>query len=212
MSNYFTELNDINVNDKVEHKGKLSYLSWTYAWGELKKRHPDAVYTVYESPTGCIYHTDGRFCWVKTGVTVSGIEHIEYLPVMDNRNQPIPASKVTSFDANTAIQRSITKAIARHGLGLYIYSGEDVPDIEQEAPKPEAKAAQKQEAPKQEAPKQEVSASRDEIMFKCADCGKVLVPYKTGTKEYSIREWDEGMKRLYGRSLCYECYKKVRNP
>jgi hypothetical protein len=67
---------------------------------------------------------------VKTGVTINGLEHIEYLPVMDYRNQSIPADKVTSFDVNKAIQRGLTKAAARHGLGLYIYAGEDLPEDE----------------------------------------------------------------------------------
>ena len=65
---------------------------------------------------------------MKTGVTIEGLEHIEYLPVMDFRNASIPADKVTSFDVNKAIQRSLTKAAARHGLGLYIYAGEDLPE------------------------------------------------------------------------------------
>ena len=91
MSNYFTELNGINVNDKTDNKGGLTYLSWAWAWGELKKKHPDAVYTVYENDKGWNYHTDGRYAWVKTGVTVEGIEHIEYLPVMDYKNKSIPA-------------------------------------------------------------------------------------------------------------------------
>ena len=67
---------------------------------------------------------------MKTGVTVNGIEHIEYLPVMDHRNKSIPLANVTSFDVNKAIQRSLTKAVARHGLGLYIYAGEDLPEPE----------------------------------------------------------------------------------
>mgnify|MGYP002803134663 CR=1 FL=1 len=75
MTNYFTELNNVNVNDKTEKKNGLTYLSWAYAWGEIKKRHPDATYTVYEREDGCIYWTDGRTCWVKTGVTVNGLEH-----------------------------------------------------------------------------------------------------------------------------------------
>ena len=129
--NYFVELNNINVNDKVEQKNGLSYLSWSYAWGELKKIHPDATYTIYENAQGWNYHTDGRTCWVKTGVTVNGIEHIEYLPVMDYRNKSIAANAVTSFDVNKAIQRSLTKACARHGIGLYIYAGEDLPEAEQ---------------------------------------------------------------------------------
>lgn len=133
MTNYFTELNNINVNDKTEKKNGLTYLSWAYAWGEIKKRHPDATYTVYEREDGCIYWTDGRTCWVKTGVTVNGLEHIEYLPVMDTRNKSIPLENVTSFEVNKAIQRSLTKAYARHGLGLYIYAGEDLPEEEKTA-------------------------------------------------------------------------------
>lgn len=58
--NYFTELNSINVQDKIEKKGNLSYLSWAYAWAEVKKRHPDATYTIYENTDGWNYHTDGR--------------------------------------------------------------------------------------------------------------------------------------------------------
>jgi len=131
--NYFEVLNNINVKDKIEKKNKLSYLSWAYAWGEIKKIHPDVSYTVYETPTGCIYHTDGRTCWVKTGVKVNDIEHIEYLPVMDFSNKAIGLDKITSFDVNKAIQRSVTKAISRHGLGLYIYAGEDLPEEEKEA-------------------------------------------------------------------------------
>lgn len=133
MTNYFTELNNINVNDKTEKKNGLTYLSWAYAWGEIKKRHPDATYTVYEREDGCVYWTDGRTCWVKTGVTVNGLEHIEYLPVMDTRNKSIPLENVTSFEVNKAIQRSLTKACARHGLGLYIYAGEDLPEEEKTA-------------------------------------------------------------------------------
>lgn len=126
--NYFIELNKINVSDKTEKKNGLTYLSWAYAWGELKKNHPDATYTVYENSQGWNYHTDGKTAWVKTGVTVNGIEHIEYLPVMDFKNKSIPLENITSFEVNKTIQRSLTKAVARHGVGLYIYAGEDLPD------------------------------------------------------------------------------------
>jgi hypothetical protein len=129
--NYFIHLNDINVNGKTEKKGNLTYLSWAWAWGEVKKLFPDATYKIYENENGWNYHTDGRTCWVKTGVTVNGIEHIEYLPVMDYKNKSIPVDNVTSTDVNKTIQRSLTKAVARHGLGLYIYAGEDLPEVEQ---------------------------------------------------------------------------------
>lgn len=126
--NYFSKLNSINCNDKTEKKNGLTYLAWAYAWGEVKKLFPDSTYTIYENANGWFYHTDGNTCWVKTGVTINGIEHIEYLPVMDYKNKSIPVDEVTSFDVNKAIQRSLTKAVARHGLGLYIYAGEDLPE------------------------------------------------------------------------------------
>ena len=132
MGNYFEELNAVNVNGKTEQKNGLTYLAWAYAWGEVKKRYPEASYVIYENAQGWNYHTDGRTCWVKTGVSIEGIEHIEELPVMDNRNRSIPLEAVTSCDVNKAIQRSLTKACARHGLGLYIYAGEDLPDNEKE--------------------------------------------------------------------------------
>ena len=129
----FETLNSINVNGHTEKKNGLTYLSWAWAWAEVKKNYPDAFYTIYEDAEGMLYHTDGRTCWVKTGVTINGQEHIEYLPVMDFRNNSIPVDKVTSTDVNKTIQRSLTKACARHGLGLYIYAGEDLPEEEKSA-------------------------------------------------------------------------------
>jgi hypothetical protein len=132
----FESLNGVNVNEHTEKKNGLTYLSWAWAWGELLKRFPDSTYTIYENRDGWNYHTDGKTCWVKTGVTVEGKEYIEMLPVMDFKNRSIPAEAVTSFDVNKAIQRSLTKAVARHGLGLYIYAGEDLPEGEEIKPDP----------------------------------------------------------------------------
>lgn len=133
--NYFAELYAVNVSEKIEKKNNLSYLSWAWAWAELKKRHPDAISTVYENKEGWIYHTDGKTAWVKTGVTVNGIEHIEYLPIMNYQNKSIPLDSITSYDVNKSIQRSMTKAIGRHGIGLSIYAGEDLPEDTKDAPK-----------------------------------------------------------------------------
>lgn len=129
----FEILNSVDCTNKIEQKNGLPYLSWAFAWGELKKRFPRSFYTVYEDPNGMIFFTDGNTCWVKTGVTLAEedgtqLEHIEYLPIMDNRNQSIKLEAIKSTDINKAIQRSLTKAIARHGLGLYIYTGEDLPE------------------------------------------------------------------------------------
>ena len=130
MENYFIKLNNIDCSKKIEKKNGLSYLSWAWAWGEIKKIHPTANYKIYETETGVNYWTDGRTGWVKTGVTINDIEHIEYLPIMDFKNKSIPLEGITSFDVNKAIQRSLTKACARHGLGLYIYAGEDLPETQ----------------------------------------------------------------------------------
>ena len=128
----FGVLNAINCNGHTEKKNGLTYLAWAWAWQMVKENYPTAFYTIYENADGLNYHTDGRTCWVKTGVTIEGLEHIEYLPVMDFRNASIAKDKVTSMDVNKAIQRSLTKACARHGLGLYIYAGEDLPSSEAE--------------------------------------------------------------------------------
>ena len=186
MENYFATLNNINVNDHAEKKNGLTYLSWAWAWAEVKKLFPTATYTIYEAANGCFYHTDGRTCWVKTGVTINGLEHIEYLPVMDFRNASITLDKVTSFDVNKAIQRSLTKAVARHGLGLYIYAGEDLPETEQQQPAP---------APSKQSAQQ----------FACAECGAILTPCVINGKEYGVRAIAANAQKKYGRILCATC-------
>lgn len=132
----FDQLYAINVNDKIEKKGNLNYLSWCYAWAEFKKVYPDATYTVNEF--------DGTFCsgnekigyMVFTSVTADGLTYSMWLPVMDARNKSI--LQPTSFDVNKAIMRCLTKNLAMFGLGLYIYAGEDLPESDQKKPeKPE---------------------------------------------------------------------------
>lgn len=182
MENYFTALNNINVNDKTEKKNGLTYLSWAWAWGEVKKLHPDATYTIYENADGWNYHTDGRTCWVKTGVTVNGVEHIEYLPVMDFRNASISAEKVTSFDVNKAIQRSLTKAVARHGLGLYIYAGEDLPEEEK----------------------------ANEPVCICEACQNQIASIKKRDGEtWGVADIVGYSKKRFNRQLCPDCQKKA---
>ena len=128
----FKELSEINVNKKTEKKGKFTYLSWSFAWGELMKVAPDSTSKVYHNELdGMPYFSSDMGVIVKVGVTVDGIEHISYLPVMDMRNNAVMLADVDMMGINKAIQRCTTKAIALHGLGLYIYAGEDLP----EAPK-----------------------------------------------------------------------------
>ena len=128
MSKVFNTLNKIDVNSYVEKKNGLSYLSWAKAWEALLANFPQSTYKVYENRDELNYFHDGKTAWVKVGVTVEEVEHVEMLPVMDFRNKSIPLDNLTSFDVNKAIQRAVTKAISRHGLGLYIYMGEDLPN------------------------------------------------------------------------------------
>lgn len=136
MESVFGKLSSISVKDKIERKGNLDYLSWANAWAMLKTMYPDAQRKVYEHDhTGLNYFTDGVTAYVKVGIVVHGIEHIDYLPIMDFKNNAIPVAKVTSTDVTKAIQRSTAKAIAMHGLGLSLWTGEDVPEMVTESKK-----------------------------------------------------------------------------
>lgn len=124
----FTKLAAINVNDKIEKKNGLSYLSWAWAWDQLLRADPDATFA-YPEPK-----MFGETMMVYCTVTAFGKARTAHLPVMDHRNKPI--SNPDAFQVNTAMQRCLVKAIAFHGLGLYIYAGEDLPEGEAK-PEPE---------------------------------------------------------------------------
>lgn len=125
-----SELLKINVNDHVERKGQLSYLSWAWAWAEVLKIDSAARYTVHEyDGLPVIYLKDGT-AMVKVSVEIRGDIKTCLLPVMDNRNKAI--ANPDAFAINTAIMRCMTKCIALYGLGLYIYAGEDLPEGERE--------------------------------------------------------------------------------
>jgi Protein of unknown function (DUF1071) len=121
----FKTLSSINLSSKVEKRGNLSYISWSTAWGAVKEHYPDVQRTVFETENGVNYFTDGMTAFVKVGVTINNIEHLEYLPIMDIRNASIRLDKITSFDVNKAIQRCTVKALALHGLALNIYNKEE---------------------------------------------------------------------------------------
>lgn len=144
--NIFNKLNGINVNERTEEKNGLTYLSWAWAWAEFKKVCPNATYEVIKFD-GKPYIYDealGYMCYTK--VTVDGLTHEMWLPVMDGANKAMKAqpytytvkqygkavektcNAATMFDINKTIMRCLTKNLAMFGLGLYIYAGEDLPD------------------------------------------------------------------------------------
>lgn len=130
----YLKLKSIDVRPKVEKKGRADYLSWAYAWDMAMTEYPDMQRIIYESEhTGLNYFTDGNTAYVKVGIIINGKEIIDMLPVMDHRNKSIPIDKLCSFEVNKSIQRATVKAIAMHGLGLSLWTGEDIPSQPSEA-------------------------------------------------------------------------------
>lgn len=179
----FQELYSLNVNEYVEKKQNLSYLSWSYAWAEFKKIYPDATYEVKKDEQGRCYFGDADIGYmVYTTVTAGGLTYEMWLPVMDNNNKAMklkpytystykgekPVEAVSMFDINKAVMRCLVKNLAMFGLGLYIYAGEDLPEDIRE--------------------------------YTCTDCGKLVdadMARRTETK--------------FGVVLCKECGLKRHN-
>ena len=145
----FETLFEVNVNDHVEKKKDLSYLSWPYAWAEVKKRYPKANYKIHQFGDKQLpyVYDEGIGFMVFTSVTIEDVTHTMWLPVMDSSNKAMKAEgytydtkykkdisvePATMFDVNKAIMRCLVKNLAMFGLGLYIYSGEDLPAAEVE--------------------------------------------------------------------------------
>jgi hypothetical protein len=160
----FETLSAINVNDKVEKKSNLTYLSWAWAWGEVKKTFPSAVYdVVFDTNTNKPYFYDENLGYmVMTSVTIEGQTLEMWLPVMDGANQAMKAHSyeyttrygvktvdaATMFDINKTLMRCLTKNLAMFGLGHYIYAGEDLPEVDAtpKAVAPKKAAAKKEKA------------------------------------------------------------------
>ena len=129
-------LSAINVNEHTEKKNGLTYLSWAWAWGMLKKHYPEAKFQKHTDDNGLPYFKDEHgFAFVAVSVEVEGLTHTEVFPVLDHRNKSI--QNPDSFAVNASLQRALAKAISYHGLGHYIYAGEDLPmDAETETAAP----------------------------------------------------------------------------
>ena len=152
-------LSQIDVSNHIEKKNGLSYLSWAWAWGTLKKHYPYAEFKKHCDNRGLPYFKDESgfaFVQVTVNLTSTGEDKVtEYLPVLDHRNKPI--QNPDAFAVNNALQRCLTKAIAYLGLGHYIYAGEDLPEsasggqpvaqAPSPTPKPSSPSAAKPEAP-----------------------------------------------------------------
>lgn len=139
----FEQLYSLNVNEYVEQKQGLNYLTWSYAWAEFKKIYPDATYSIRKDENGRCYFGDENIGYmVYTEVFAGGLTYEMWLPVMDNANKSMKLKSYTyktkggektveaisMFDVNKAVMRCLVKNLAMFGLGLYIYAGEDLPE------------------------------------------------------------------------------------
>lgn len=192
--NVFQTLSAINLNDKTEKKKDLTYLSWTYAWSEVMKHYPDASYEVmffdgypyiYDPSTGYM---------VFTKVTIKDKTHSMWLPVMDGANKSMKSEEYTyatkfgnktvdactMFDINKTIMRCLVKNLAMFGLGIYIYSGEDLPEVES-------------------APVQKQTAPADEIseLVKDTDNWTKVSKYVADNKSLGIEKILQQLSRKY---------------
>jgi hypothetical protein len=145
MSKY-AELRKLDVSKYVEQKNGLSYLSWSYAWDEFKKVYPDATYEIVKDVNGLPYFESHAGAMVYTKVTAEGLTYEMWLPVMDGANKAMKdapyqyktkygtkeVEAFTMFDVNKTVMRCLVKNLAMFGLGLYIYSGSDLPESEPE--------------------------------------------------------------------------------
>ena len=182
------DLLKINVNDHTEKKNGLTYLSWAWGWAEALKADPSATFEVKtfmrDQYTEMPYMDVNGTGMVWVTVTLFGQPRTCMLPVMNHRNQPI--QNPDAFQVNTAIMRCMTKALALHGLSLYIYAGEDLPEED-------AKAAPSTEAT---APMGELYKKEDGAKYE-----KILT--KTAPKKAQPTEWDnsDASRKLFADGM-----------
>lgn len=214
----FELLSSVNVNDKVEKKSNLTYLSWAWAWAEVKKACPDAYYQIKGDPiTQKPYFYDENLGYmVMTEVTIEGKTLEMWLPVMDGANKSMMNKSYTykgnawingkktevekiveaasMFDINKTLMRCLTKNLAMFGLGLYIYAGEDLPEVETTPTQAPTRAqAQEQKAQAQQpSPTPELTELK-----KGTDNWDKVVKYVTANKSLGIEAIGKQLNRKY---------------
>lgn len=232
MENPFVKLFAVNLKDHLEVKKsgstELKYVSWPYAWAEVKKLYPSSSYEVKKfNGLPYVYDPITGFM-VYTSVTIEGVSHEMWLPVMDSSNKAMKAIPYTytapkwdynpqthrrekigmeertveaasMFDVNKTIMRCLVKNLAMFGLGLYVYAGEDLPED----------AVQQQDAESQKQPKSKSTNQKQgqpPMPCICARCNQPIKRVKL--KDGSIMQAAEFSATHDG--LCADCYKATR--
>ena len=202
MSEVFKTLNAINTNEHTEKKNGLTYLSWAWAWAELKRVYPDATYKIRHFDGRPFLYDESLGYMVMTEITIDGITHEMWLPVMDGANKAmkdkpytvatkykeITVQPATMFDINTAIMRCLTKNIAMFGLGLYIYAGEDLPEDDPERKEEEKKKAEF-EKKADDIGKLKISKIKADILRK--KCAEDNIPEDKFLSLYKVTAFDD---------------------
>lgn len=190
MNNKFVELAKLNVNEHTEKKGNLTYLSWAWAVDQLLRQDDGATWEyrwVGDKP----YAQIGETCMVFCSVTAFGRERTAQLPVMDHRNKAIPSPD--AMQVNTAMQRCLAKAIALHGIGLYIYAGEDLPEGEDGS-----KGSQTVPSPKHQKVTLDVwDQMSEEVQNKLTDIAVVVVGHLAdGEEQKGFEHYEDEKSKL----------------
>lgn len=210
----FEILNAVNVNDHTEVKDtgkvKLTYLSWAWAWAEVKKRFPTASYEIIKFDGLPYVYDEKTGFMVYTRVTIEGVTHEMWLPVMDGNNRAMldhpyevktkynsfTVQAATMFDVNKTIMRCLTKNLAMFGLGLYIYAGEDLPEDpdedvkvkDQKKPKAQPKTQPKAQPVEQAQPNQNIDPERQKLLNAANELVAFCKEHDIDIKELCIKQ------------------------
>ena len=197
---------DVEKEKMVKQKGKYSYISWAMAWSKLCDIYPDATFEKHCNEQGFPYFKDEQgWCFTKVTVTVNGKSVTEMLPVLNNYNKPI--KNPDSMDVNTSLQRCLAKAVALHGLGVHVYSGEDIAEIPDNLGEEDAKPKTIQ---KSDVKKVEEEVKKVEEKTSKPDTLTIEVPDKGTFKKVDT---DVDIKKVgeYGEKII-EVYKDIALP
>ena len=200
------QLKSVEIKDMIEKKGKYSYISWAMAWSALCDIYPDATFEKHCNEQGFpVFKDEQGWCFTKVTVTVKGKSVTEMLPVLNNYNKPI--KNPDSMDVNTSLQRCLAKAVALHGLGVHVYSGEDIAEIPDNLGEEDAKP---KEIQKPEVKKVEEEVKKVEEKTSKPDTLTIEVPDKGTFKKVDT---DVDIKKVgeYGEKII-EVYKDIALP
>lgn len=208
-TNVFATLSAIDITDKLKEKNKMSYLPWSSAWAIVKEHFPEATYEIVKTETGCLYHTDGKTCWVETSLTIGGETQNETLAVMDFKNASIPADTVQSTQFSKSIKRCLVKNAALFGLGLSLWNGEELSDT---AKATRAKKKAEEDAADEERKKLEAALAAENAKIIALAKSKITSGIDSDTLYEVVKKYAGGKKNpnaISTMEASMKCYEEI---